>query len=67
MLQPKINIIEKMQSSGLNQGWIDTSFNIVKQMQIMLGKISDDKVMTDASTGTRIIDHVSMANKFCKV
>ena len=66
-LKPKVNIIEKVQSGGLNEGWINASFNIAKQMQIMLGKLTDDEVMTDVSTGTKIIDHVSMASKFCKV
>mmetsp|Transcript_36666 Transcript_36666/g.43818 ORF Transcript_36666/g.43818 Transcript_36666/m.43818 type:complete len:167 (-) Transcript_36666:313-813(-) len=52
-LQPKVNIIEKMQSGGLNQAWMDASYNIAKQMQIMLGRISDNEVMTD-STGTNL-------------
>ena len=46
-LEPKISIIEKVQSGGTNQGWIDASYNVAKQMQIMLGKLSDDDIMTD--------------------
>ena len=47
-LKPKINLIEKVQSGGLNPAWIQASYNISKQMQIMLGRISDDEVMTDS-------------------
>ena len=46
-LQPKIVAIEKVQSGGLNQNWIDASYCVAKQMQIMLGKLSDDEIMTD--------------------
>ena len=46
-LKPKINIIEKVQSGGLKQGWIDASDNIAKQMKIMLGEMTEDEVMTD--------------------
>ena len=52
-LQPKGNIIKKAQSGGLNQAWMDASYNIAKKIQIMLGRISDDEVMTDDSTGTK--------------
>ena len=54
-LQPKVNIIQKVQSGGLNQAWIDASYNIAKQMQIMLGRISEDEVMTDVTTGTNFV------------
>ena len=46
-LQPKVTIIEKVQSGGLNKAWMDASYNIAKQMQIMMGRISEDEVMTD--------------------
>ena len=46
-LQPKVNVLQKLQSGGLNQGWIDASYNISKQMLIMLGKLTEDEVMTD--------------------
>ena len=46
-LEPKISIIEKVQSGGTNQGWIDASYNVATQMQIMLGKLSDDDIMID--------------------
>ena len=46
-LEPKINIIEKVQSGGLNAAWLQASYNISKQMQIMLGKISMEEIMTD--------------------
>ena len=54
-LQPKVNVIQKLQSGGLNQAWMDASYNIAKQIQIMLGRISEDEVMTDTSIGTPII------------
>mmetsp|Transcript_44542 Transcript_44542/g.53458 ORF Transcript_44542/g.53458 Transcript_44542/m.53458 type:complete len:132 (-) Transcript_44542:3093-3488(-) len=47
-LQPRIDPIKKVQSGGNNPGWIDASYNICKQMQIMLGKtMTDDEIMTD--------------------
>ena len=46
-LAPKITIIEKVQSGGLNAGWMNASHNIAKQMQVMLGRITDDEIMTD--------------------
>jgi len=46
-LQPKITVIEKVQSGGNNQNWKDASYRVAKQMQIMLGKLSDDEIMTD--------------------
>ena len=54
-LQPKVNIIQKVQSGGLNQAWMDASYNIAKQMQIMLGRISEDEVMTDVTTGKNFV------------
>ena len=30
-LQPKVNIIQKVQSGGLNQAWMDASYNIAKK------------------------------------
>ena len=53
-LNPKVTIIEKVQSGGLNQAWMDASYNIAKQMQIMLGLLSEDEVMTDTNTGTTL-------------
>ena len=46
-LAPKITIIEKVQSGGLNAGWMNASHNIAKQMQVMFGRITDDEIMTD--------------------
>ena len=46
-LKPKINIIEKVQSGGLNEGWMTASYNIAKQMKIMLGKMTIYEIMTD--------------------
>ena len=46
-LKPKIVSIQKVQSGGLNEDWINASYNVAKQMQIMLGRLSDDEIMTD--------------------
>ena len=54
-LQPKVNIIQNVQSGGLNQAWMNASYNIAKQIQIMLGRISEDEVMTDVTTGKKFV------------
>ena len=46
-LQPKVSVLQKLQSGGLNQGWMDASYNVSKQMLVMLGKLTVDEVMTD--------------------
>ena len=46
-LQPKITVIEKVQSGGFNQNWKYASYCVAKQMQIILGKLSDDEIMID--------------------
>ena len=46
-LNPKVSIIEKVQSGGNNKGWIEASYNVSKQMQIMMGKLTDNEIMTD--------------------
>ena len=46
-LEPKVSIIEKVQSGGTNKGWMDASYNVAKQMQVMLGRITDDEIMTN--------------------
>ena len=46
-LNPKITVMEKLQSGGLNENWMDASFNFSKQIQIMLGQLSNNKIMTD--------------------
>ena len=55
-LQPKITIIEKVQSGGYNQNWKDASYRVAKQIQIMLGKLTDDEIMTDKE-GTMIMSY----------
>ena len=47
-LKPKVQIIEKIQSGGNNEAWIQASYNITKQMKIMMGELTDiDEIMTD--------------------
>ena len=46
-LAPQIKVIQKVQSGGNNEGWMNASYNVTKQMQIMLGELSDDEIMTD--------------------
>ena len=62
-LAPKITIIEKIQSGGMNQKWIEGSYNVTKQMQIMLGRITDKECMTDrqgkSNALTKEIKHYS--------
>ena len=40
-LKPKVQIIEKIQSGGNNEAWIQALYNITKQMKIMLGELTD--------------------------
>ena len=61
-LKQKINIVEKVQSGGLKQGWIDASYNIAKQMKIMLGEMTEDEVMTD-QTGTNYPYYMQTQNE----
>ena len=46
-LQPKVDVIKKVQSGGHNEKWIEASYNVTKQMKIMLGELTEDEVMTD--------------------
>ena len=46
-LQPKVNVLQKLQSGRLNKGWKDASYNIAKQMLVILGQLNEDDVMTD--------------------
>ena len=46
-LKPKVNVLVKVQSSGHNQGWITARYNQSKQVQAMLGRLSEEEVMTD--------------------
>ena len=59
-LQPQVNVLQKLQSGGLNQGWIDASYNISKQMLIMLGKLTVDEVMTDEASKSTLQQASSM-------
>ena len=56
-LQPKIELIEKIQSGGNNEAWIDASYNITKQMKIMLGELTIDEIMTDRK-GTQSLSNI---------
>ena len=47
-LKPKIKVIKKVESGGENADWISASYNICKQMQIMLGKLTVDDIMKDS-------------------
>ena len=46
-MQPKIGAINIVQLGGLYRNWMDLSYNITKQMQVILGQISDNKTTTD--------------------
>ena len=47
-LKLKMNIIKKIQSDGLNEQWVQASYNVSKQMHIMLVRLSDDEIMIDS-------------------
>ena len=46
-VKPKVNVLVKVQSGGHNQGWITARYNQSKQVQAMLGRLSEEEVMTD--------------------
>ena len=46
-LKPKIDILEKIQSGGNKPDWIEARFNLTKQMEIMLGNLTLQEIMTD--------------------
>ena len=46
-LQQKVTRIEKVQSGGYTQNWIESSYNITEQMKIILGEITLDEMMTN--------------------
>ena len=64
-LKPKVQIIEKIQSGGNNEAWIQASYNITKQMKIMLGELTDiDEIMTDRE-GTYVHDKYYANDRVC--
>ena len=46
-LQPQSKVIKKVQSGGNNQEWIKASYNVAKQMAIMLGNLPRNDIMVD--------------------
>ena len=46
-MQPLVTRIRKVQSGGYNDNWVEAHFNITKQMNIMRGKLTDDKIRTN--------------------
>ena len=56
---------KRVQSGGLNEGQIDVSFNISKQMQIILGELIESGGMMDASKSANNIYHMQMINIIC--
>ena len=46
-LQPKVDVLFRVQSGGHNEKWIDVRLNVIKQLQIMLGWSTIDEVITD--------------------
>ena len=46
-MQPLVTRIRKVQSGGYNDNWIEARFNVTKQMNIMLGKLTDDEIRTN--------------------
>ena len=46
-LKPTIDILEKIQSGGNKPDWIEARFNLTKQMEIMLGNLTLQEILTD--------------------
>ena len=46
-LKPKVNVLVKVQSGGNNEGWIRARYNQAKQVEAMLGNLTEDEMMTD--------------------
>ena len=46
-LDPKIDVLSKIVSEGHNEKWIHARFNVSKQMEVMMGNLSAEEVITD--------------------
>ena len=46
-LQPKIDVLTKVQSGGEKQGWINARYNVSKQMEAMQDKLTEEEKLTD--------------------
>ena len=57
-LQPKIDVLTKIQSGGDKKGWINARFNVCKQMEAMQGKLTTKEALTD------IEGNISTTNTF---
>ena len=61
-LQPKIDVLQKVQSGGDKQGWINARYNVAKQMEAMQGKLTQQEVLTDITgnilTKNRLCDNI---------
>ena len=46
-LDPKIDVLFKIVSGGHNEKWIQARFNVSKQMEVMMGNLTDEEVLKD--------------------
>ena len=64
-LQPKIDVLQKVQSGGDKQGWINARYNVAKQMEAMQGKLTQQEVLTDSTgnilTINRLCDNIYLS------
>ena len=46
-LQPKVDILQKIQSGGENEKWVTARYNVSKQMEAMLGNLTQEEMLTN--------------------
>ena len=44
---PKIDVLSKVVSGGHNEKWIHARFNVSKQMEVVMGNLTAEEVLTD--------------------
>ena len=63
-LQPKVDILQKIQSGGENEKWITARYNVSKQMEAMLGNLTQEEMLTNQAgkncTNERCEFHLSL-------
>ena len=63
-LQPKVDILQKIQSGGENEKWITARYNVSKQMEAMLGNLTYKEILTNQTgnnyTNERCAFHISL-------
>ena len=61
-LKPKVDVLQKVQSGGDKQGWINARYNVSKQMEAMQGKLTQEEALTDITgnifTKNRLFENI---------